>query len=151
MANKQIIRILAQNGLKITPQRIAVMEVLLYLKNHPSAEIIIDHLRISHPNIALGTVYNILETLVKKGILNKVKTGKHTMRYDSLTLKHHHLYCDHSERIEDYLDPELDKIIENYLKNKNIPDFEISEIKLQIMGKFSDKSEIACNRDDKKN
>jgi Fur family transcriptional regulator, peroxide stress response regulator len=139
MANKQIIRILTQNGLKITPQRIAVMEVLILLKNHPTAENIIEYLRVSHPNIAMGTVYNILETFVKKGLLNKVKTGKHKMRFDSVILKHHHLYCNDSERIEDYVDPELDKIIEKYLKNKKIPDFEIIDIRLQIMGKFTDK------------
>jgi Fur family peroxide stress response transcriptional regulator len=58
------------------------------------------------------------------------------MRYDAILEKHHHLYCSESDRIEDYMDDELNKLIENYFEKKNIPDFKIEDIKLQIIGKF---------------
>ncbi len=61
------------------------------------------------------------------------------MRYDAITEKHHHLYSAESDRIEDYFDPELNEIIDNYFKKKGIPDFEIEDIKLQVIGKFKDK------------
>jgi Fur family peroxide stress response transcriptional regulator len=59
------------------------------------------------------------------------------MRYDAIHEKHHHLYCAESDRIEDYYDPDLDALLEGYFKKKNIPEFNVSEFKLQISGKFN--------------
>ena len=138
MANKAIIKILTDNNLKVTPQRTAVLEVIVTLNNHPSADYIIDYLRLNFPHIPISTVYKILDVFVGKGIVSRVKTDDEVMRYDFVKEKHHHLYCAESERIEDYYDKELDKIIENYLKNKTIPNFKIKDIRLQIVGNFTD-------------
>ena len=140
MANKAIIKILTDNNLKVTPQRTAVLEVIYTLNNHPSADYIIDYLRLNFPHIPLSTVYKILDVFVGKGIVSKVKTDDEVMRYDFVKEKHHHLYCAESERIEDYYDKGLDKLLENYLKKKTIPNFKIKDIKLQIVGNFTDKS-----------
>jgi len=139
MANREIIKILTDNNLKVTPQRTAVLEVLFSFPNHPSADDIIDYLRISFPNIPLSTVYKILDAFVLKGIVTRVKTDDGVMRYDCVKEKHHHLYCSESERIEDYYDKELDKLLENYMKKKTIPNFKISDFRLQIVGNFTDK------------
>jgi len=133
---EKIITALKDSGLKVTPQRIAVFDAVINLKSHPRAENVTDYIKSNHPNIATGTVYKTLETLVKCGIIKKVKTDADIMRYDAIVEKHHHLYCADSERIEDFVDPELDKMLEKYLKNKKIPNFQIGEIKLQIVGKF---------------
>jgi len=138
MADRSVIKILAENGLKITPQRIAVLEVVLSLDDHPDADRVIDYIRIRYPHVSIGTVYKSLETFVKKGILKKVKTDNDVMRYDAVREKHHHLYCAESERIEDYYDDKLIEIIDAYLKKKNIPNFKIDDIKLQIVGKFTE-------------
>jgi Fur family peroxide stress response transcriptional regulator len=138
MANKTIIKILTDNNLKVTPQRTAILEVIYTLNNHPTADNIVDYLRISYPHIPISTVYKILDVFVKKGIVSKVKTDDEVMRYDFIKEKHHHLYCSDSERIEDYYDKELDKLLENYLKKKPIPNFKIKDIKLQIVGNFTD-------------
>ena len=139
MANREIIKILTDNNLKVTPQRTAVLEVLFSFPNHPSADDIIDYLRISFPNIPLSTVYKILDAFVLKGIVTRVKTDDGVMRYDCVKEKHHHLYCSESERIEDYYDKDLDKLLENYMKKKTIPNFKISDFRLQIVGSFTDK------------
>ena len=136
MNREKIIAALKDSGLKVTPQRIAVFDAVINLKSHPRAENVTDYIKSNHPNIATGTVYKTLETLVKCGIIKKVKTDADIMRYDAIVEKHHHLYCADSERIEDFVDPELDKMLEKYLKNKKIPNFQIGEIKLQIVGKF---------------
>jgi Fur family peroxide stress response transcriptional regulator len=127
---------LSCNGLKITPQRIAVLEAVTTLINHPTAENIIDFIKTNHPNIATGTVYKTLETFVEKGLIKKVKTDRDIMRYDSITDPHHHLYCSSSNRIEDFMDPELQKMIEDYFNTHRIPNFRIEDIKLQIIGEF---------------
>ncbi len=127
---------LQEKGLKITPQRIAILEAVMKLKNHPTAELIIDYIRLNHPNIATGTVYKVLEVLVQKKIINKVKSRQDIMRYDAELEKHHHLYSYTSERIEDYFDGELDNLLEEYFRKKGINDFKIEDIKLQIIGEF---------------
>lgn len=128
---------LKQKGLKITPQRIAIYEAVVNLSNHPTAEKIIEYIRINHPNIAVGTVYKVLDSLVDNNLLQKVKNDKDIMRYDAVVAHHHHLYCSETDRIEDYEDELLDKIINEYFKNKKIKKFEIQEITLQITGKFT--------------
>jgi Fur family peroxide stress response transcriptional regulator len=139
MANRDIIKILTDNNLRITPQRTAVLEVLYTFNNHPSADYIIDFLRLTFPHITLSTVYKILDVFIEIGIITRVKTEDGIMRYDYVNEKHHHLYCTETERIENYYDEELDKLLENYMKKKTIPNFKIKDIRLQITGTFTEK------------
>ena len=128
---------LAEKNLKITPQRLAILEAVVVLKNHPTAENIVEFIRKSHPNIATATVYKVLEILVENGLIHKVKTDKDCMRYDAITEKHHHLYSLKTDRIEDYVDDELTQMIEAYFLKKGIENFQIEDVKLQIIGKFT--------------
>jgi Fur family transcriptional regulator, peroxide stress response regulator len=130
---------LIEKGLKVTPQRIAILEAIIRLNNHPTAENIIDYIRKNHPNIATATVYKVLDALIENELISKVKTDKDIMRYDAIIERHHHLYSAESERIEDYFDAELNELIGNYFQKKGIPNFEIKDIKLQVIGKFKDK------------
>ncbi len=127
---------LKQKGLKVTPQRIAIYEAVVKLKNHPTAENIIDFINKNHPNISVGTVYKVLDSLVENRLLKKVKNEKDVMRYDALIHKHHHLYCSDTDKIEDFDDPELDKIIADYFSKKKIKGFKVKDISLQITGEF---------------
>jgi len=136
MSLDQIRDFIKEKGLKITPQRVAVLEAVIELGNHPTAEKIIEFIQVNHPNVAIGTVYKTLDTFVEKAIIKKVKTEKDIMRYDAILEKHHHLYCAESDRIEDYYDNELNKLLEAYFKKKSIDNFNIEDIKLQIIGNF---------------
>lgn len=127
---------LIKSGLKVTPQRIAIMEAVLELNNHPTADEVIEFIKMNHPNVAIGTVYKTLETFVEKGLIKKVKTDRDIMRYDAILEKHHHIYCAQSERIQDYYDDDLNILLDNYFKTKDIPGFSIEDIKLQIIGRF---------------
>ncbi len=136
MSIEEIRKMLIDNDLKITPQRLAVLEQVMTLKDHPSTDRIIDMVRRRNPNISVGTVYKILDTFVDYGLITKVKTERDIMRYEAVNEKHHHLYCSDSDRIEDYYDGELTRMIEQYFTENSIPDFEIEDIKLQIIGRF---------------
>ena len=65
---------LKEKGLKVTPQRMAVLEALYSLKNHPAAENIVDYIRKNHPNIATATVYKVLEAFISSGLIKRVET-----------------------------------------------------------------------------
>jgi Fur family peroxide stress response transcriptional regulator len=127
---------LKQKGLKVTPQRVAIYEAIVALKNHPTAEKIILFIKTHHPNISVGTVYKVLDLLVDHQLLKKVKTEKDVMRYDAIMHNHHHLYCAENERIEDFRDPVLDALISDYFEKKKIKGFKIKDITLQIIGAF---------------
>ena len=132
---------LIEKGLKVTPQRIAILEAIVMLNNHPTADKIIEYIRKNHPNIATATVYKVLDALVANNLIEKVKTERDIMRYDAVLESHHHLYCSESDRIEDYNDEVLNKMITEYFENKGIPNFRIEDIKLQIIGEFLNETE----------
>jgi Fur family transcriptional regulator, peroxide stress response regulator len=125
--------------LKVTPQRMAVLEALTSLRDHPSAEKIKDYVVKNHPNVAIGTIYKTLETFLEKGLINKVKTENGVMRYDAILEKHHHLYCEETEHIEDFFDDTLTRMLDDYFKKRKIPNFTVKDIKLQIIGTFQGK------------
>jgi len=127
---------LVEKGLKVTPQRIAILAAIIKLNNHPTAENIIEYIRKNHPNISVATVYKVLDALVENKLVKKVKTEKDFMRYDAIVESHHHIYCSDSDSIEDYFDNELNELLEKYFDKKKIPDFKIEDIKLQIIGKY---------------
>lgn len=128
---------LKEKGLKVTPQRVAIYEAIVNLKNHPTAENVIDYIKANHPNISVGTVYKVLDSLVENKLLKKVKTEKDFMRYDAVLSNHHHLYCAETDRIEDYEDEKLNILISEYFKKNKIKNFKIQDIKLQITGQFN--------------
>ena len=127
---------LVGRGLKVTPQRIAIIDAIYTLNNHPTAEMIMDYIKASHPGIASATIYKVLDVLIKNQLIRRVKTEKDIMRYDGVIENHHHLYCSKSEEIKDYMNEDLDQLLANYFKKNGIENFEIQEIKLQIHGKF---------------
>jgi len=141
MSREEIVSILKEKVLKVTPQRVAVLEALQGCSGrHPSAEEITDIVRRKNSNIAVGTIYKVLEALVENDIIKKVYTDKDIMRYDVMTSQHHHLYSEHSGRIEDYYDEELNRMLNEYFSNHRIPGFRIDDIQIHIEGEFSDRN-----------
>ena len=136
MQKQDIAAKLSEKGLRVTPQRIAVFHAITQLNNHPTAENIIQYIREHHPNISVGTVYKVLESFIENSLLKKVKTEYGIMRYDPIPHNHHHLFCEETDRIEDYEDENLDELISDYFKNKGIENFNIQNIQLHITGNF---------------
>ncbi len=136
MTKEAIRESISAKGLKVTPQRVAVLEAVIKLRNHPTAENVAEYIRPHFPHIAVGTIYKVLDTFVAHNLLKKVKTDTGVMRYDEVNYNHHHLYCTETQRIEDYEDDVLSQLIQNYFKNKKIKNFKIEDIRLQITGKF---------------
>ncbi|HEX2967952.1 MAG TPA: transcriptional repressor [Bacteroidales bacterium] len=137
MRNKLEIRdLISEKGIKVTPQRMRVLEAVYTLDNHPTAENVIESIRKNDPNIGSGTVYKILETLVENNLIRKVKTDRDIVRYDGVIENHHHLYCSDCEIIEDYYNEKLDRLLSNFFEENKIDNFRIEDIKLSITGSF---------------
>ena len=135
--NIELLKIkLRDKGLKATPRRLSILEAIIELNNHPTAEEIIKFIRNRNLNIATATVYKALDILVAKKVIIKVETEKNIIRYDAILDPHHHLFSAESSIIKDYQNEEINMILEKYFKKNKIQDFDIEEIKLQIIGKF---------------
>ena len=127
---------LVEKGLKVTPQRLAILEAIHTLNNHPTAEMVNQHIRDTYPGIASSTIYKVLDALEESGLIRKVTTVNDIKRYETVVENHHHLYSAESEEIRDYNNSELDQLLIDFFKKNQIKDFEIDEIRLQINGKF---------------
>jgi Fur family peroxide stress response transcriptional regulator len=137
LMNSYFVDKLTEKKLKVTPQRIAVFRAVTELHNHPTAENVIDYIKLDYPNISVATVYKVLDSLVANNLLTKVKTDNGITRYDAVLSPHHHLHCGETDRIEDYKDEKLNEVINNYFKDNKIKNFEILDISVQITGKFN--------------
>jgi Fur family peroxide stress response transcriptional regulator len=128
---------LGEFKLKATHQRIVIYEALLKL-NHPSAETIFEQIKINSPSISLGTIYKTLDTMVSSGLAVKVSSEDGNMRYDANMGSHNHIYCVNTKEIMDYEDEELNKLIDEFFRKKNIENLKIKDIRLQINGEKID-------------
>lgn len=137
---------LVQANIKVTQQRLVIYEALIKLHNHPSAEQIYEFIRRANPSISLGTVYKTLDTFVNIGLSYKVLSPEGQQRYDANMEPHNHIYCTKTKEIIDYDNHELNKIVEDYLKTKNIANFNIKDIRIQISGnKLDPQKDININ------
>ncbi len=81
-------------GLRLTPQRLAVLRVLLTSSDHPSAEQVYARLRDDFPGISLGTIYKTAALLIEQGELLEIGFCDGSNRFDALRpYPHPHLIC----------------------------------------------------------
>jgi Fur family peroxide stress response transcriptional regulator len=85
----------------VTPQRRAIIQVLLEDCAHPTAEQIFTCVRGVMPDISQATVYNTLHELVEIGVLQGLDLGMKERHYGVDTTDHAHLVCLGCGRIED--------------------------------------------------
>jgi len=102
-------------GIKLTPQRLAILEYIDGNKNHPSAENIHEAVSRKYPMMSLATVYKTLETLKHRGHISELSIDPKRRRYDPDTKPHHHLICITCKQIID-IEAELSLSIPDELK-----------------------------------
>jgi Fur family transcriptional regulator, peroxide stress response regulator len=85
---------LANAGLRMTSQRLAICHLLASSKNHPTAYDIYERLLPEYPTLSLATVYNTLETLVNLGVIQELgSAGDDRVHYDADTAPHLNFAC----------------------------------------------------------
>ena len=93
-------------------QRESIKEYLVSTKEHPTADVIYQHVREEYPKISLGTVYRNLTLLVDLGEIRKISTGDGTEHYDGDTSAHSHYYCRCCHRVMDVeVTPSVEQIL----------------------------------------
>jgi|SRR5574344_1099009 Fur family transcriptional regulator, peroxide stress response regulator len=126
---------LQSNGLKATPQRIAVYKAMKIL-GHASADMVYQKVIEEYPTLTVATIYNILESFVKAGIISRLSSSNIKMYFDINTYPHCHIYSESGNYYADLDDDELMDIITEHLKKKKIAGFTPSTIEVRINGEF---------------
>lgn len=99
---------LADSGLRSTPQREVVYNVLLKKRDHPTADEVYARVRSELPTISLATVYNCLETLVQCNLVRSVNFERGPTRYCPNLRPHAHFHDEQTGKTHDIdLPPEL--------------------------------------------
>jgi Fur family peroxide stress response transcriptional regulator len=98
----ELTRRLAEQGYRITPQRLAIVGALVDASNHPSAEDLFARVRETCPTTSLATIYKTLDTLKELGEVLELEFRDGSNRYDGVRPDAHpHLICTRCGRIED--------------------------------------------------
>jgi Fe2+ or Zn2+ uptake regulation protein len=92
---------LQARGRRITPQRRAIIQVLLENSRHLTAEHVYTRVRYAIPGLSPATVYNTLRELAEMGMLLELDLGLGERHYDIVTVNHAHLVCLACGRVED--------------------------------------------------
>jgi len=94
---------LRTEGRRVTPQRRAIVRVLLVEEAHLTADQILMQVRQQMPSISLATIYNTLHELAEIGLVEELDLGLglEERRYDVAVEKHDHVVCMSCGRIED--------------------------------------------------
>lgn len=98
---------LHNHGLKSTPQRVWVYDYLCTHRTHPDADEIYTSLSGSGHTLTRATIYNVLQALVKKGLVTEVKADASRTRYDAKVELHGHFICSRCKAIYDF---DVDKL-----------------------------------------
>ena len=106
--------VLRKEGLKITPQRIAVLEEIVKDRGHRESEDIYMAIKTRKTHVSRATVYRTLDILVQHGFARKLNLGDGRARYETkIDSPHHdHMICNNCAKIIEFVDAEIEKIQE---------------------------------------
>ena len=91
---KHMLTRLKKAGHRLTPQRLAILEILSESKNHPSAEMVYEQLKERFPTMSLATVYKNISLLKEMGEALELGFADGGNRYDgNKPYPHPHLIC----------------------------------------------------------
>lgn len=109
--------ILKSHGLKVTNQRVLLLEALSKHKGeHLTPEEIYEIVKEEHPEIGLATVYRTIQLLCQLGLVEKVVLVDGIVRYEMAERgrgrvhHHHHIICLDCGNVESFEDDLLENL-----------------------------------------
>ncbi|MBC8079622.1 MAG: transcriptional repressor [Gorillibacterium sp.] len=103
---------LKMTGVRMTPQRHAILSYLLETVAHPSADDIYKALVPRFPSMSVATVYNNLRVFIESGLVRELNYGDASSRFDADVSNHFHSTCKGCGKIVDFNYPALSQVEE---------------------------------------
>jgi Fe2+ or Zn2+ uptake regulation protein len=102
---RDLSQVLKERGLRVTQQRVAVLDHLLASCEHPTAEEIGAAVNRTDPTASRASVYNVLRSLTRAGLVTELVLDDAVARYDANLDPHHHFVCTSCRKVEDVPQP----------------------------------------------
>lgn len=93
---------LKSTGVRMTPQRHAILSFLLESMTHPTADEIYKALVDRFPSMSVATVYNNLKLFIEAGLVRELTYGDDSSRFDADLSDHYHAICERCGKIADF-------------------------------------------------
>ncbi|REE85405.1 Fur family peroxide stress response transcriptional regulator [Paenibacillus taihuensis] len=104
---EQALEQLKSTGVRMTPQRYAILSYLMHSMTHPTADEIYKSLSPSFPSMSVATIYNNLRLFVEAGLIRELTYGDDSSRFDADLSEHYHAICRSCGTIVDFDYPPL--------------------------------------------
>ena len=122
---------LKKSGVRMTPQRHAILNYLMESMSHPTADEIYRALENKFPNMSVATVYNNLKTFIEAGLVRELTYGDQSSRYDADVSDHYHAVCDVCGKMVDFEDPVMAQVEQSAAEKTG---FKIRGHRLEVHG-----------------
>jgi Fur family transcriptional regulator, ferric uptake regulator len=137
---------LKDKGYKLTPQRRAIVDMIIRNEgSHLTTEEIYDLVRADCPEIGLATVYRTVQLLEELGVVSKLDLNDGCSRYELVHTEenhqHHHLICTNCGKVIE-VEGDLLEVLEHNIEEKY--NFKIKNHSVKFYGLCS-----SCSNNDK--
>ncbi len=132
---KDALDTLKTTGVRITPQRHAILEYLIESMTHPTADEIYKALEGKFPNMSVATVYNNLRVFREAGLVKELTYGDAASRFDFVTNDHYHMICQSCGKIVDFHYPGLNEV-EQFASH--VTGYKVHSHRLEVYGTCQD-------------
>ena len=122
---------LKNERIRITPQRIAILEYLYESDAHPTADEIYQALADRFPSMSAATVYNNLHLFIKLGFVKELTYGDASSRFDFTNTHHYHAICEKCGAVVDLYYPVLDDV---EMVAQSLIGFEVTSHRMEVYG-----------------
>jgi Fur family ferric uptake transcriptional regulator len=132
-AQKLFIQYLRENNLKVTQERLALLDEIFSTSEHLDADDLLARMKTKQRKVSRATVYRTLDLLVQCGLVRKSRLGREHYFYEKMEPGggHHHMVCTATGRIIEFWDADLDERVRRICQEHK---FRPSFISIQIQG-----------------
>lgn len=128
---EQALAKLKTTGVRMTPQRHAILSYLLDTMTHPTADEIYRALEPRFPSMSVATVYNNLKVFMEAGLVRELTYGDNSSRFDADMTEHYHAQCEVCGTISDFEYPPLHEVEEAAREQTG---FQVKGHRLEVYG-----------------
>ena len=121
--------LLRDNSIKVTPQRLSIVEELSG-RVHMSVDELYEAIKMKFPSISLATVYKNINAMLEKDFILEVKIPNQKSKYELAKESHSHVMCEECGKVEDII-LDLEGIAE---KAANLTEYKINDDALILSG-----------------
>lgn len=124
---KKLKELLEENNIRLSHQRLLILNYLVLNHTHPTAEKIYRDLKEIDPVISQATVYNTLNLFTEKKIVKELDFNMNSKMYEFRKKFHGHFICEQCGKICDF------EIVDHNLPNE-LDDYDIQSEEIVYRG-----------------